>query len=129
VLEDLHHDGFDRDPAVLAALAANVDDGTVVAAAKVTDVGAQQVVGAQSGKQCGEDEGAVAFDPVAASLRRCGCGSAFRVARSAATDPVGSAFGSVLGSLGQPTNGIGLAAISSEVYRKVHRTFQVDQHR
>jgi hypothetical protein len=28
-----------------------------------------------------------------------------------------------------PTNGIGLAGIGSEVYKKVHRTFQVDQHR
>jgi hypothetical protein len=47
----------------------NVDDGPVVAASKVTDVGAQQFISAQAGKQCGEDEGAVAFDPVAASPR------------------------------------------------------------
>jgi hypothetical protein len=32
-----------------------------------------------------------------------------------ATESVGSAFGRVLASLGRPTNGIGLAAISSEV--------------
>ena len=32
-------------------------------------------------------------------------------------------------ALGRTTNGIGLAAISSEVYRNMHSTFQVDQHR
>ena len=35
----------------------------------------------------------------------------------------------VSANFGRPTSGIGLAAISSEVYRKVHSTFQVDQHR
>jgi hypothetical protein len=44
-----------------------VDDGTVVAASKVTDIGAQQFMGAQAGQQPGEDECAVAFDPVAAA--------------------------------------------------------------
>ena len=34
---------------------------------------------------------------------------------SAATESVGSALGSVFASLGRPTNGIGLAAISSHV--------------
>ena len=46
MLEDLDQRRLDRDPAVLAALAANVDDGTVITAAKVTDVGAQQFIGA-----------------------------------------------------------------------------------
>ena len=61
------------------------------------------------------------------SLRRRGTESEWRVARRA--ESVGSAFGSVFANFGRPTNGIGLAGISSEVYRKVHRTFQVDQHR
>jgi len=30
--------------------------------------------------------------------------------------------------LGRPTSGMGFAGISSEVYRKVHNTFHVDQH-
>lgn len=63
------------------------------------------------------------------SLRRRGTESECRVASSAVTESVGSAFGSVFANFGRPTNGIGLAGISSEVYRKVHRTFQVDQHR
>jgi hypothetical protein len=37
--------------------------------------------------------------------------------------------GRVLAGLGRPTNGIGLATMSSAVYRKSHNTFQVDQHR
>jgi hypothetical protein len=57
VLEGLHQRRFDWDPAVLAALAADVDDGPVVAGPKVTDVGAQQFVGAQPGQQHGEDQG------------------------------------------------------------------------
>ena len=89
-----------------------MDDGPVVGASKVTDVGAQQFIGAQPGQQRGEDEGAVAFDPVAA---RRGSGSELRAARSAATESAGSAFGSVFASFGRPTSGIGLAAISSEV--------------
>jgi hypothetical protein len=44
---------------VLAGLAANVDDGAVVGTAKVTDVGAQQFIGAQAGQQRGEDECAI----------------------------------------------------------------------
>jgi hypothetical protein len=42
-------------------------DGRIVAAAKVTDIGAQQFIGAQAGQQSREDEGAVALDPVAAA--------------------------------------------------------------
>ncbi len=38
-------------------------------------------------------------------------------------------FGSVLAILGRPTIGIGLAGMSSQVKRKAHNTFQVDQHR
>ena len=38
-----------------------MDDGAVVGAAKVTDVGAQQFIGAQAGQQPGEDQGAVAL--------------------------------------------------------------------
>ena len=62
------------------------------------------------------------------SLRRCS-GSAVRVSSSAETASVGSAVGSVLASLGRPTTGIGLAAIRSAVYGKVHNLFHVDQHR
>jgi hypothetical protein len=69
VLEDCDQRRLDRDPAILAALAADMDDGTVVGASKVADVGAQQFVGAQPGKEPCEDEGAVAFDPLAASPR------------------------------------------------------------
>lgn len=54
VFEDLDERRFDRDPAVLAALAANVDHGTVVAAPKVADVGTQEFICAQTGKQRGE---------------------------------------------------------------------------
>jgi hypothetical protein len=49
LLDDLDQRGFNRDPAVLAAVPANVNDGTVVTGAKVTDVGAQQFIGAQAG--------------------------------------------------------------------------------
>jgi hypothetical protein len=69
MLENLDQRPFDWDSAVLAALATNMDDGPIVATAKVTDVGAQQFIGAQSRQQCGEDKGAVAFDPVAAPPR------------------------------------------------------------
>ncbi len=44
-----------------------MDDGAVVGAAKITDVGAQQFIGAQPGQQRDQDQGAVTFDPVAAS--------------------------------------------------------------
>ena len=54
---------------VLAALAADVDDGSVVGAAKVTDVGAPQFIGAQPGQQRGQDQGAVALHPVASPPR------------------------------------------------------------
>ena len=50
-------------------------------------------------------------------------------ASKATTEFGGRPFGRVLAILGRPTSGIGLAAISSEVYRKVHSTFHVDQHR
>jgi len=109
-LHDLHQRRFDRDPAVLAALAADVDDRALVGAAKVTDVGAQQFIGAASS--------AVrirARSRSIQSLRRRGCGSELRVARSAVTESVGRALGSVLASLGRPTNGIGLDAITSAV--------------
>ena len=53
------------------------------------------------------------------SLRHRGCGSVLSFARSAATEPAGRTFGSVFASLGRPTNCIGLAAISSDVYRNV----------
>jgi hypothetical protein len=46
-----------------------MDDGPIVAAAKVTDIGAQQFIGAQAGQQSREDKGAAALDPVAASPR------------------------------------------------------------
>ena len=68
-LEHLHQRRLDGDPAVLAALAADVDDGAVVGAAKVTDVGAQQFIGAQPGQQRGQDQGAVALHPVGAPPR------------------------------------------------------------
>jgi len=68
-LEGLHQRRFDRDPAVLAALAADMHDGAVVGAPNVTDIGAQQFIGAQPGKQPGEDRGAVPFDPIAAPPR------------------------------------------------------------
>ena len=60
-LEHLHQHRLDRDLAVLAALAADVDDGALVGSANVTDVGAHQFIGAQPGQQRGQDEGAVAF--------------------------------------------------------------------
>ena len=46
MLENLDQRPFDWDSAVLAALATNMDDGPIVATAKVTDVGAQQFIGA-----------------------------------------------------------------------------------
>ena len=67
MLEDLDQRRLDRDSTVLAALAANVDDGAVVGAAKVTDVGAQQFIGAHASQQGGEDECAITFDPVGAA--------------------------------------------------------------
>ena len=103
-----------------------VRPGPIVATAKVTDVGAQQFIGAQSRQQCGEDKGAVAFEPVAASPRlrvriegRQERGH--RICRQCLRQR--------LRELGPADQGIGLAAISSEVYRNVHSTFQVDQHR
>ncbi len=58
VLQDVDEDGFDGDPAVFVAFAADLDDRAVVGAAQVADVGAQQFVGAQTGQQPGDDEGA-----------------------------------------------------------------------
>ena len=46
MLESLHQRGFDRDPAVLTALTADMDDSAVVRAPDVADVGAQQFIGA-----------------------------------------------------------------------------------
>jgi hypothetical protein len=51
VLEDVDEDGFDGDAAVFVALAADLKDGAVVGAAEVADVGAQHLVGAQTGQQ------------------------------------------------------------------------------
>ena len=51
MLEDVDEDGFDGDAAVFVALAADLDDGAVVGAAQVADVGAHQLVGAQTGQQ------------------------------------------------------------------------------
>ena len=47
-----------------------MDDGAVVGAAKVTDVGAHQFIGAQPGQQRGQDQGAIALHPVGAPPRR-----------------------------------------------------------
>jgi hypothetical protein len=64
--EDLDQRRFDRNPAILAAVASNINDGPIVAAAKVTDVGAQQFISA--GRPAArQDQGAVTFDPVAES--------------------------------------------------------------
>ena len=65
-LEGLDQRRFDRDSTVLAALAADMDDGAVVGAANVTDIGAQQFIGAQPGQQAGEDQGAIPLEPIAA---------------------------------------------------------------
>jgi hypothetical protein len=54
-LEHLHQRRLDGDPTVFVAFAVDVDDGAVVGAAKVTDVGAQQFIGAQPGQQRGEE--------------------------------------------------------------------------
>ncbi len=69
MLQDVDEDGFDGDPAVFVALAADLDDGTVVGAVKVTDGGAHQFIGAQPRQKRGEDQGAVALHPVAAPPR------------------------------------------------------------
>ena len=106
-LDHVDHHGFDGDPAVLAALAVDVADGAVVGAAKVTDVGALQFIGAQPGQQRGEDQAAVALPPVVAPPR-------LRVGLEGGDQSVGSALGSVLPSLGRPTICIGLDAISSD---------------
>jgi len=42
---------------------------------------------------------------------------------------LGRERGSVFAALGRPTNGIGLARISSAVYKNSHDTFHVDQQR
>ncbi|MFH5229411.1 hypothetical protein [Antrihabitans spumae] len=39
------------------------------------------------------------------------------------------AFGNVLSTFGRPTDGIGLAGMTSSLYRWVQSTFHVDQHR
>ena len=93
---------------VLTAFAADVDDGAAVAAAEVTGVGAHRFIGAEPGQQRGQDHGAVALHPVAAPPR-------LRSALRAATESGCSALGSILASLGRPTIGMGLAAISSAV--------------
>jgi hypothetical protein len=43
VLEDVDEDGFNGNPAVFVAFAADLDDGAAVGAAQVADVGAQQL--------------------------------------------------------------------------------------
>ena len=89
-----------------------VRPGPIVATAKVTDVGAQQFIGAQPGQQRGKDQGAVALHPVVAPPRlRVGAEGG----QEGGHESVSSAFGSVLASLGRPTNGIGLDAINSAV--------------
>ena len=112
MLEDCDQRRLDRDPAILAALAAEMDDGTVVGASKVATL-ARNSSSARS----------PARSPVRIrarsrsihSLRRRGSGSELNAARRAATESPGSAFGSVLASFGRPTDCIGLAGISSEV--------------
>ena len=125
-LEDVDQCRLDGDPAVFAALAADVDDGAVVGAAKVTDVArtsssarnpASSAVRIRARSRCIQ------------SVRRRGDGSALRAVSRAATASAASALGSVLASLGRPTIGIGFDAINSAVNRNVHNTFQVDQHR
>jgi hypothetical protein len=103
-----------------------MDHSAVIGGLNVAHVGAQQFIGAQAGKQRRQDERAVTFDPVAAPpglrLRVQDC--------QQGCHGIGwSPLGSVLASLGRPTNGIALAATSPEVYRNVHKTFHVDQQR
>ncbi len=118
MLEDVEEDGFDGDPAVFVAFAADLDDGAVVGAADVADVGAHQVVGAQPASS----PVMMRRGPPSQSVDRGRCGSVDAAASRAVTD-WGEGFGSDLGCLGRPTIGIGLAGISSAVNRKVHSTF------
>ena len=105
-LEDVDQRRLDRDPAVFAALAADVDHGPVVGAANVTDVGAQQIIGAQPGQQRGQDQGAVALHPVGAPPRlRVGVEGGHRIGRQC--------LGQCLGEFGPADHRHGLAAISS----------------
>jgi hypothetical protein len=51
-----------------------MDDRATVGAADIADVGADQLIGPQAGQQGGQDDRAVAVDPVAAPPRlRVGC--------------------------------------------------------
>jgi hypothetical protein len=69
LLEDGDQGRLDGDAAVLAPLAADVEDGTVIAASDVADIGIEQLVGAHAGQQDGQHERAVTLEPVAASPR------------------------------------------------------------
>ena len=106
--------------------AAYLQDRTDGGLADIGDVGAHQFIGAQTGRQGGQDQRAVPFDPVTGAVW---FGIEVQGAQQGGQAPLGSALGSVLAVLGRPISGIGLAPISSAVYRNVHNTFHVDQHR
>jgi hypothetical protein len=124
-LKHLDERRFDRDPAVLAALAADMDD----AASSVRR--RSPMLARNSSSARSPASSAVRMRARSRSIQslRRRSGYVLRVPRRAATESVGNAFGSLFAGLGRPTNGIGLATMSSAVYRKVHSTFHVDQHR
>jgi hypothetical protein len=59
-----------RDSAIFAAFAANVDDAAVGGGADVADVGADHLIGTQPGQQPGQQQRAVTLDTVASAPRR-----------------------------------------------------------
>jgi hypothetical protein len=85
VVDDVEQFDADGDSAVLVALAADVQDTTVVGAPNVADVGAEELVGPETGQQRGEDDGPVTLGPVAVA-----CGSAVDVDCS---DQIGDGLG------------------------------------
>ena len=80
--------------------------------ADITDIGAAQLLGAQAGEQTGQDQRQVPFGSVGPPL---GLVVGLNRLEQSGDRGLGQGAGRVLAALGRPTNGIGLAPMSSLV--------------
>ena len=88
------------------------DRTAIGAGPNITDIGSAELVGAQPGEQAGQNQRQVALGPVGAAR---GFVVGVHHLEQRGDRGWGRERGSVLAGLGRPTNGMGLAGISSAV--------------
>lgn len=112
LLEHVNEHLLHWDSAVLVALAAHMDDTALIGGADVANIGADELVGSQSGQNRGQDKGPVAL---AQSEPRRDARSASSTLRAPETVSTSSPLGSDFGTFSRPISGIGLDWINSAV--------------